>query len=52
MKCPNCGGQMIGDGYTSTLHCENIIEPPWDLEPDAEPVYCNQTEPWDDDEDI
>ncbi len=39
MTCPNCGGTMIGDGYTSVRHCENV-DVPEDLEPDAPPVYC------------
>lgn len=42
-RCPNCGGDMTGDGYTSVEHCENV-EPDPSLEPDANPVYCNYTE--------
>jgi uncharacterized protein (DUF983 family) len=39
--CPVCGGTMIGDGYTTVLHCENADESTYaDHEPDARPVYC------------
>lgn len=38
--CPNCGGDLVGDGYTSVIHCEEVDPDPW-LEPDANPVYCN-----------
>lgn len=39
MTCTNCGGEMIGDGYTMVLHCENV-DMPIDVEPDADPIYC------------
>jgi len=39
-QCPNCNGELFGDGYTSVIHCENVDPDPW-LEPDANPVYCN-----------
>lgn len=32
---------MIGDGYTSPMHCEFANITGMDLEPDANPVYCN-----------
>jgi len=38
--CPNCGGDLIGDGYTSVTHCENI-DPPLDAEPDSDVLYCD-----------
>mgnify|MGYP003596010026 CR=1 FL=1 len=39
--CPNCGGKMIGDGYTCVYHCENADEELYyDHEPDSNPVYC------------
>jgi len=38
MSCKNCGGDMIGDGYTVVLHCE-YSEVDY-LESDAGPVYC------------
>lgn len=40
MTCAKCGGDMIGDGYTSVLHCEYVDETEC-YEPDAEPIYCN-----------
>jgi len=42
MRCPNCGGTITGDGYSTVLHCENVDFDIWrDYEPDAEPLYCN-----------
>ena len=42
MTCPRCGGDMIGDGYTLVMHCENADEEAYfDHEPDASPVYCS-----------
>ena len=39
--CPNCGGAILGDGYTVVLHCEFAED---DLivaaEPDAPAIYC------------
>jgi tRNA(Ile2) C34 agmatinyltransferase TiaS len=43
MTCPNCGGRLEGDGYTVVFHCERI-ECPADVEPDANPVYCEEIE--------
>lgn len=37
--CRNCGGTMVGDGYTIVLHCE-YADCPEDIEPDGKPVYC------------
>jgi len=43
MICKNCGCNMLGDGITVVFHCEyaaadiDIFE----IEPDADPVYCN-----------
>lgn len=49
MKCIKCGGDMIGDGYTSIMHCEYANEADYEFhEPDASPVYCNYI----DDEDM
>ena len=46
MTCPYCGGDMIGDGYTEVVHCENAEEETYcDHEPDAPPVYCTFREP-------
>ena len=41
--CPNCGGPLLGDGYTVALHCENA-EDIAEIEPDAEPVFCESEE--------
>lgn len=38
--CFNCGGQMLGDGYTTVYHCE-FVDPSC-VEPDADPIYCNE----------
>lgn len=38
-RCPVCGGDMVGDGYTIGYHCENV-DCPLDIEPDADPIYC------------
>ncbi len=40
-NCPNCGGDLIGDGYTQVLHCENVDDDIiWSIEPDAFPIFC------------
>jgi len=42
MKCPKCGGNIEGDGYTIVLHCENVSSENIEYsEPDANPVYCD-----------
>lgn len=40
MYCIMCGGNMIGDGYSMVLHCENYEGDIYDMEPDANPLYC------------
>ena len=44
MSCPICGGTMIGDGYTTPIHCENVDLDPW-IEPDFGPIYCIEESP-------
>lgn len=39
MNCRDCGGDMIGDGYSVVQHCESIDKPEG-VEPDAPPVHC------------
>lgn len=39
MKCPNCGGTIIGNGDSVALHCE-FASYREDCEPDAEVYYC------------
>lgn len=41
MTCPDCGGKIIGDGYTEVEHCENVDVSDMCLEPDAGIIYCN-----------
>ena len=38
--CHNCGNDLVGDGYTTALHCESV-DVPVDREPDASPLYCS-----------
>lgn len=40
-QCPNCGGTMIGDGYTLVRHCETVDVSGECYEPDCNPIYCN-----------
>ena len=43
--CPRCGGDLIGDGYNTVLHCENAEEAAYEFhEPDAQPVLCDFTD--------
>jgi hypothetical protein len=47
MGCIKCGGEMIGDGYHTVMHCENIDEANDDYEyaaPDEGPFYCGYQE--------
>lgn len=45
MTCFKCGDELIGDGYTSALHCPNISEQQEQelahREPDADILYCD-----------
>ena len=38
--CSVCGGDLLGDGYTSVVHCENA-EVGDDVEIDADVVECD-----------
>lgn len=41
--CPNCGEQLIGDGYSTVYHCPHADENTYEYhEPDANPVYCSE----------
>lgn len=41
MVCNNCGGAMLGDGYTEPFHCENVdLEEYAQVEPDCNPIDC------------
>lgn len=40
-NCPDCGENLIGDGYSSHIHCPNVEFDDHDCyEADANPVYC------------
>jgi hypothetical protein len=40
--CPNCGGDLIGDGYTSVIHCEYADDDEYAYAaPDEGPFLCN-----------
>ena len=44
-SCPNCGGSIIGDGYSEVMRCENADESLYEFcEPDAPIVYCEPKE--------
>ena len=44
-NCPKCGGDLIGDGYTSVVHCEYAEEDDYEYNaPDDGPVLCNYVE--------
>ncbi len=42
MTCPICGGDLVGDGYTSPRQCENTLVSMHDKEPDSGPWYCTE----------
>ena len=43
--CPNCGGDLLGDGYHTVIHCENAdYDRVESFEPDANPIYCEEKE--------
>jgi hypothetical protein len=46
MTCTHCGGHMMGDGYTTPIHCERLSVLDLTVEPDAAPIFC-EPEPGD-----
>jgi len=50
MSCKNCGGDMLGDGYTAVLLCENLSPEESEhmqvqyMAPDEGPIYCSDEE--------
>lgn len=43
VTCRNCGGDMLGDGFTEVMHCENAEEESYRYEtPDSNPVLCTE----------
>ena len=46
MNCPACGGDIVGDGFSEVMRCENVdIEIVMEFEPDSDPVYCGEIYP-------
>lgn len=51
MKCKNCNGNMVGDGFSAVLHCENLAGEDSErigvdyMAPDEGPVYCESGKP-------
>ncbi len=44
--CANCGGPLLGDGFSRVLHCESANESDvWEAEPDAAPILCSEPKP-------
>lgn len=44
-QCPNCGEQLVGDGYRVPVNCMNAdIDDWWDAAPDEGPFYCDSDE--------
>lgn len=42
MNCTKCGGDIIGDGYTSPMHCEFADEEEYEFdEPDCNVIECD-----------
>lgn len=37
--CRDCGGNIVGDGYTSVMRCENY-DGDTDVAPDSGPLHC------------
>lgn len=41
-QCPNCGDEMLGDGYTSVLKCPQTTDADVEYaEADSGPWYCS-----------
>jgi hypothetical protein len=43
--CPHCGGSMLGDGYTTVMHCERVDISSVCAEPDSTPILCDPNNP-------
>jgi hypothetical protein len=39
-QCDDCGGTMVGDGYSQVLHCEFVTDDLSDREADSGPIFC------------
>ncbi len=42
MTCKVCGEHLVGDGYSTAIHCPNKDIADLYLEPDADIVYCEE----------
>jgi hypothetical protein len=42
-RCPDCGGTIVGDGYTMARHCE-YVDLPDGREADAPLLTCGFTD--------
>ena len=43
--CNKCGGELIGDGYSMVIHCENAEDTEYEFAaPDEGPFECNYKE--------
>jgi len=40
--CQTCGGDLVGDGYSTIRHCENLDVIGEGYEPDAGPLHCQE----------
>jgi len=38
--CPHCGGSLMGDGYTTPIHCERVSGSELHVAPDSYIIYC------------
>lgn len=45
MRCKTCGNEMIGDGYKTVVHCENVDIFEACAEPDANALHCKPEGP-------
>lgn len=43
MTCKVCGEDLVGDGYSTAIHCPNKDVDDLYLEPDADVVYCEES---------
>lgn len=44
MTCEVCGEDLVGDGYSTVMHCPNKDVDDLYLEPDSDIVYCESSE--------
>jgi hypothetical protein len=45
LQCSKCGGEIIGNGYTSIMHCENADEDTYWFEAPDQYIECTYEEP-------